>query len=167
MKKLKSLFLLILCGVMFLTFAVGSTGASNSTKKANVKTYGLDDDIYINSTSGNYRIRFTDVTETSNRNQFSDVKADRVIIIEYEYENISYEDSLYVSSLNLKVYDKNNNQLESYPATNTKYGGSVAEGRKTTASIAYALNSDDDYVEIEYYDNMFHSTPDCKVVLRW
>lgn len=164
MKKLRSLFLLLLCGVMFLTFAVGSTG---DTKKANVKTYGLDDNITINSTSGDYRIKFTDVTETSNRNQFSDVEADRVIIIEYEYENISQDDSLYVSSLNFKVYDKDNNQLESYPATNTKYGGSVAKGRKATASVAYALNNDDDYIEIEYYDNMFHSNPDCKVEIRW
>ena len=38
------------------------------------------------------------------------------------------------------MYDKENNKLETYPA-DTKYASSVGTGRKTTASEAYALNS--------------------------
>ncbi len=42
------------------------------------------------------------------------------------------------------MYDKENNKLETYPA-DTKYASSVGTGRKTTASEAYALNSN--YIE--------------------
>ena len=67
----------------------------------------------------------------------------------------------------MKVYDKENNLLESYPADGTKYGSSVGTGRKSNGVGAYALNSDENYVEIEFYDNMFNSSADCKFVLEW
>ena len=86
--------------------------------------------------------------------------------IEYEYENISKEDDLSVSEFNFKLYDKENNQLETYPIT-TKYGTSISKGRKTTASVAYALNSDSNYIELEYYDNMFNDKANCKIVFEW
>lgn len=163
MKKLKSLLLLLLCGIMFLTFAVGSS--SDSPKKS-LERYNINDDIYITNSDGRYRIKITNVSETSYRNSYSDVKADRVVIIEYEYENLTMDDDLYISQyLNFKAYDKDNNELESYPA-DTKYGGSIGKGRKSTASIAYALNNDNDYIELEYYDN-FLKDANCQIILNW
>ena len=161
-RKITSSLLLILVGIMFMVFAVGS-GSGASTDSS---TYKLNDDINVKTSSGEYKLKFTKIYETSERNQFSEKQANRVIIIEYEYENVSKENDLYVSDLEFKVYDKENNQLETYPVT-TKSGGSVSKGRKATGSVAYALNSNSNYVELEYYDNMFNSKPDCKVVLEW
>ena len=175
MKKLKNLFLLLLCSIMFLTFAVGS-GSSNVTTStssdgtqsstSDLATYKLNDDIYVTNNSGKYRVKFTKIYETSDRNQFSDTQANRVVIIEYEYENISLEDDLYISELSFKSYDKENNNLETYPV-NTKYPSNISKGRKTNASVAYALNSDSNYIELEFYDNMFNSKANCKVVFEW
>lgn len=161
-RKITNSMLLILVGIMFMVFAVGS-GTNVST---NASTYKLNDDITVKTNSGDYRVKFTKIYETTYRNDFADQRADRVVIIEFEYENISKEDDLSISDFNFKLYDKENNKLETYPA-DYKSGGSVGKGRKTTASAAYALNSNSNYIELEFYDNMFNSKPDCKVILEW
>lgn len=171
-KKIVNCILLILVGIMFMVFAVGSgtntttstTGSSGST--ANLTTYKLNDDIYVKNNNYEYRVKFTNIYETSDRNQFADQQADRVIIIEYEYENISKEGDLYISDMNFKLYDKDNSQLDTYPAS-IKYPDSISKGRKASASAAFALNNDNNYIELEFYDNMFNSKPDFKVVFEW
>ncbi len=179
--RIKSIIALILVGTLYFTCAVGSssdtttTSTDDSKDKTEAKTteaskaeeYKLNQDIYITNSSGEYRIKFTGVKETSDRNQFADVEADRVIIIDYEYENISLEDDLYISELDFGLYDKDNNKMETYPSTETKAAAAVATGRKTTASVAYALNNSENYVELEFYDNMFNGKSDCKVILEW
>ncbi len=64
------------------------------------------------------------------------------------------------------MYDKQGKVLEEYPA-DYKYPDSIGTGRSATAEMAYALNSDDNYVEIEFYDNMFNSKSDCLIKVEW
>ena len=157
---------------MFLVFAVGSgsdvttSNSGGTASTADLTTYKLNDDIYVKSDSGEYRVKFTKIYETKERNEFSEKTANRVVIIEYEYENISKENDLLISEMNFKLYDKENNQLESYPVS-TKYGNSISKGRKATASEAFALNSDSNYIELEFYDNYFNNKPNCKVAFEW
>lgn len=173
--KIKSLLILLLCGVVYFTFVVGSgsdvTTTSSDTgtqsKTSEVAKYKLNEDIYITNNTGKYRLKFTGVTETSDRNQFSDKVANRVVIISYEYENLTLPDDLFISSTDFKLYDKENNSMETYPAGDVKYASAVGTGRKTTASEAFALNSDSNYIELDYYDNMFNSKADCRVILEW
>ena len=178
MGKTKNLLLLLLCGSFFMMCALGSgtdpdvSNDSNGTEaKTNdqLKTYKLNEDIYITNNSGKYRVKFTSIKETKERNDFTDTKADRVVILEWEYENLTIEEDLLISDmLNFKLYDKDNNKLESYPVVNgTKYGGNVGKGRKTVSSEAYALNSAENYIELEFYDNVWNSKPDCKVIVEW
>ena len=138
----------------------------NSSKSSSLTTYKLNDDILVKNRDGEYRIKFTNIRETSDRNEYSDKQADRVVIIEYEYENISKESDLYISDMCFKIYDKNNIKLETYPVS-VKYPDSISIGRKTTASVAFALNDDTNYLELEFYDNPFNSRSDFKVVLEW
>lgn len=172
--KIKSLFLLLLCGVVYFTFAVGSgtdvtttnTDADTQSSTSEIAKYKLNEDVFITTNSGKYRVKFTNVSETNYRNEFSDKVANRVVIIEYEYENLTLPDDLYISSMNFKLYDKENNILETYPA-DIKYPDSVGTGRKTTASEAYILNSESNYIELDLYDNVFNSKADCRVILEW
>ena len=146
-----------------------SQSKSKSTiteKKKTVKTYTLNEPVTINESSGSYTLTITGITETADRNQFSDVVANRVIIISYSYENTSYENGLYISSVNFKVYDKDNNLLQTYPVL-LKYPQEISVGRKTDATMAYALNNDQNYVELEYYDNVFNSKYDSKFKIEW
>jgi len=174
MKKIRSLIALLVCGILYFMLAVGSSTNVSTSSDSNgtvsqtkeMVTYKLNEDIYITNNNGKYRIKFTGVTETKERNSYSDKQADRVVMIEYEYENMDMNEDLYISEYNFKLYDKDNNSLDTYPVT-IKYPSSVSSGRKGTASAAFALNNDSNYIELEFYDNMFNDKADCKVILEW
>lgn len=170
MKKFTVVFL-ILCSV-FVTGCDSTAETSNQLSSDNnqntveKKIYGINEDVYVKNDSGEYRLKITGVSETDYRNEFSDKVADRVIIISYEYENVSVEDDLYISDYDFNAYDADNNKLETYPA-DIKYGGYVAMGRKASASMAFALNNSSNYIELEFYDSMWNSSSDCIFKLEW
>ena len=157
---MKKILLCLFCGlsIVNLTGCMSDASTSNDGSGSDVnnqvkKSYGLNEDVYITNSNGEYRLRIDKV-------------ANRVIIISYEYENISLNDDLYISSLDFKVYDKDNNILDTYPVT-TEYPTSIGTGRKAKASEAYALNNSDNYIELEFYDNMCNSNSDCVFKLNW
>lgn len=137
----------------------------NTTKE--LATYGLNEDIYVTNDEGKYRIKITGVKETKERNEYSETEAKRVVIVSYEYENISLTDDLYISSMDFKGYDKENNSLETYEVIDYKYPNNISTGRKAAAEMVWALNSDTNYIELEYYDNMFNSSADCIIKIEW
>ena len=70
----------------------------------------LGDTIYITTPSGDYELTFTNAHYIDERNEYSTTMADKVIMLEYEYKNISYEDEymdgLFVcEGVDYKVYD--------------------------------------------------------------
>lgn len=130
------------------------------------ETYKVGDVIQISTYNGSYSFTITGISETSDRNEFSDIQADRVVVIDYEYENIDVPEELYISDMNFKAYDADNNALETYPA-DIKYADSISAGRKTTGQMAFALNNPTNRIELEYFDNMFSSTKDCLIVAEW
>ena len=108
MKKVLVSLVLVL-SLLFLSGCSSNATTSSSsygTSSGNQKTeYGMNQDIYIKNSSGEYRLKITGIRETADRNEFSDTVANRVIIISYEYENISQEDDLYISDYDFKVYE--------------------------------------------------------------
>ena len=169
MRKVK--FLIVLClGIILITGCSSSATVSSSSNEeketTSVKNYGINEDMYVTTDEGKYRLKITGIKETKERNEYSDKKANRVVIISYEYENISLQDDLYVSEMSFKVYDKEGNALETYPVT-YKYADSIGTGRRASAEMAFALNSETNYIELEYYDNMFNSKSDCLIKIEW
>lgn len=130
------------------------------------EVYKIGDVIKVSTSNGSYSLTITGVTETDERNEFSDTKADRVIIVDYAYENIDVDDELYIFESNFKAYDADNNSLETYPA-DIKSADSISAGRKTTGQMAFALNNSTNKIELEYFDNMFNDSKDCLIVLEW
>lgn len=174
MKKFLSVFMcfglilgLVGCGSDAETSKTDSDTEKKEKKKEEKKEYAIGETVNVKTDDGEYNITITGVTETADRNQFAEVEAQRVIIVSYTYENVSYEDDLYISEMNVKAYDKGNTKLETYPASERTYPDSISAGRNTSASMAFALNNDENYVELEYYDNMFNSKSDCKFILQW
>ena len=157
------LFILVGCD----SNAETSNSPSGSTNtESNKKVYGINEDVFVKNDSGEYRLKITGIKETNERNEFSDKVANRVVVISYEYENISMDDDLSIDDWNFKVYDKDNNALETYPV-DVDYSSSVGIGRKSSGSMAYALNNTNNYVELEYYDNMWNSKSDCVFKVEW
>ena len=114
----------------------------------------LGDTIYITTPSGDYELTFTNAHYIDERNEYSTTMADKVIMLEYEYKNISYEDEymdgLFVcEGVDYKVYDGDGYLLETYPVTLTFYQDSVSKNRSSKGSEAFAVIGDQTHYEIE------------------
>lgn len=142
------------------------TANNTSSAEEKVNSYKIGDEITLTNNNGEYKLIITGVEETSERNQFAEKKPNRVIVISYSYENISLSDELYIGSANFKAYDKENYLMDTYPAVLGEYPSSISVGRKAAAKMAYGLDSEENYVELEFYDNMFMDS-DCKIILEW
>jgi len=175
MNKAIRMLLTVIC--LICVCACTSNPSINTTKNSDVqsshiqaenseKIYHIGEQITIDNDNEKYHLTFTAIKETDERNQFTDKQANRVVIISYDYENVSQSSDLHISDFNFKLYDKESVALETYPA-DIKYPQAVSAGRKTSGEVAYALNSNENYIELEYYDNMFSSKSDCKVILEW
>lgn len=147
-----------------------SANMENSIDKKSDKiensSYKLGDTIDITTKKGSYRLRIDGISETNDRNQFSDKRADRVVLIDYSYENIDMEEDLYIFDSHFKAYDKDSNSLETYPVLG-KFAEKVSAGRKTSGQMTFALNNNSNYIELEYYNNMFQSKKDCVIIIEW
>lgn len=178
-----SVFAIIWFGlVTVLGFIVLMFGGSSGTTTSSVTdpqtstaatTYHVGDTIHISNSSGEYEFTITNVYETSDRNEFSDKNPQKVVIMDYEYKNISHEvksgdysnDELYLSDLNFTMYDADGNALEPYPA-DTKGAIGITPGHQTTAQMAWGLSNDKNYIEAEFSDNPILGT-DCKIDIEW
>ena len=114
----------------------------------------LGDTIYITTSSGDYELTFTNAYYTDERNEYSSTLADKVIILEYEYKNISYEnnflDGLFIcEGTHYKVYDGDGYSLEIYPANLPYHQDSVSKNRSSKGSEAFAVIGDQTHYEIE------------------
>ncbi|HFD2030875.1 TPA: DUF4352 domain-containing protein [Clostridium perfringens] len=136
----------------------------NLDNKINEKTeedkrpLSIGETAYINDENGvkSMAITIDNVKLTDERNQFSEKEAEKVVVIEYTYENIADEENLYVFDSNFKVYDASGNVLETYPAGAEKHPQSISKGKKCTANMSFALNNESNNLELEFYDNMFN-----------
>lgn len=139
-----------------------------------IERYKIGDIVRISTEDGDYEICFTSVTEINERNQFAENNPSKVILISYKYENINYNKKLYdgstsneisINAWNLNVYDADGNLLNTYPAT-MNFGNGVTPGHKGTGEIAYGLDNDTNYLEIEYSANLLDSYT-CVFDLEW
>ena len=121
--------------------------------------FGLNETVPMTTTYGDYEITFTDAYFTDERNQFSDTQADKVLIIVYEYKNVSYvpdyTDGLFIcEGLDYKVYGEDGFSLETYPASLPYYQDTVNVGRSSKGSEAFAVVGDQHHFEIELGSNV-------------
>lgn len=135
-----------------------SANESLTDESSNDNGLGLGETFYLKKPSG---VKLMGLTINSaklidDRNQFSDKEANKVVEIEYTYENLGYDENLYVFDSNFKIYDASGNILESYPAGSYKFPQAISRGKKCTASMAFALNDESNNLEIEFYENMFN-----------
>ena len=146
-----------------------SSGDKIITEDDSTKTYSIGDTVTVHTNRGDYSLKFTRVRETSERNEFADENPQRVVILEYEYSNISFDSDVVVSYLYFRPYDKDGNALSQYPDTSVKYTTNISQGKTATASVAYGLNSSDNVITLDFYDITLQSPQksECTFNLTW
>lgn len=132
-------------------------------------TYKIGDTVTVHTNRGDYSLKFTGVRETTERNPYADEKPQRVVILEYEYKNISFDADVVVSYLYFRTYDKDGNALTVYPDTSVKATTNISQGKTATASCAYGLNSSDNFITVDFYDITMQSMnkSECTFNLTW
>lgn len=143
------------------------TNSNQATEENN--TYKIGDTVTVHTNRGDYSLKFTGVRETSERNEYADEKPQRVVILEYEYKNISFDADVVVSYLYFRAYDKSGNTLTAYPDTSIKSTSNISQGKTATASCAYGLNSNENFVTVDFYDITMQSMSkaECTFNLTW
>ena len=107
-----------------------------------------------------FSVSIDKVATTKQRNKYSDVKANKVIVIDYTYNNIDYlEDNLYLFQDYFKAYDSNGEILENYEVIDYKYPKEISKGKKCKAQMVFAYNGKDGKIDLELNDTLFNGKP--------
>ena len=175
-----SIIVVVALIAIILAIAIGSGSDTTTTSDGTVnnqsqqsedskKTYKIGDTVTVHTSRGDYSLKFTGVRETSERNEFADDKPQRVVILEYEYKNISFDADVVVSYLYFRAYDKSGNSLTTYPDISVKQSTNISQGKTATASVAYGLNSNDNVISVDFYDITMESMykAECTFNLTW
>lgn len=104
-----------------------------------------------------YSLTINNIKFIKERNKYSEKKADKVVEIEYTYENMAMDEELFIYDHNFKIYDADNNRLETYPIAGHKFPQLISKGNKCTATMVFALNHDVDSIEAKFYLNPYNS----------
>ena len=122
------------------------------------KVYGLNETWTVD---GLWSLTFTSVTQTEERNQYSDKTPAQVIYLNYDYENIGYQNDLqdlFIGSTSFQIIDSAGEIAETYPLTSTTYPQQIPVGAKCVgAQECIALNNASDNIKIivSLYDNNY------------
>lgn len=76
--------------------------------------YELDDKITVETSDGTFEFRVTGIKETDLRNSVSETSPLRVMIINYEFTNISIDSELSITPYNFVVYDATGAEVSEY-----------------------------------------------------
>lgn len=120
--------------------------------------YQLGDTLELESQTygGNVEVMFTNAYFTDYRNEFEEEQPDKVLVVEYQYTNISFEHEdgfFFCYGLGYDAYGEDGFALTTYPYY-TDYSDSVSIGHSSKGSDSFAVYGDQHHFEIEIGDNV-------------
>lgn len=124
-----------------------SQNKKEETSNQEVKEMVLNQPFIVETDNGNYTLTIEGARATDKRNEFSDIQAKKVAMLDYTYENTSFGQQtgqdLYIDGYAFQVLDDEGNVLGDYPVydenrdpKNTPVGG------KCKASATFAIPTD-------------------------
>ena len=128
----------------------------------------VSDEATLQAQEGNYTLKITKVLEVAPNPKEADApEAESVAIVVYEYTNDDIAHGLVIGNTHFKAYDSKGKELEQYPQKDLFEPSDVGASGTFTASVAFALNNDDDYLKIEYYKDISAKKPDVVFEQEW
>lgn len=131
----------------------GAQDEKNSKKE--IKEMTLNQPLNVETEYGNYILTIEGARETAERNEFSEIQAKKVAILDYSYQNISFgEESgedLYIDEYAFQVLDDEGNVLDSYPVSDgNRMPKDVPVGGKCKASATFAIPTDSKNLNVTF-----------------
>lgn len=160
---------LVLVFVIVLIVALTKSDGNVDNPSASVnETTTEPSEVSFQSQGGNYSVKITTVFESEpDPSTENPPKAERVAVVVYEYKNDGITDGLSISNTHFKAYDKRGRELEVYPQQGLFEPSEIGESGVFTASVAFALNNDNNYLKIEYYNDVTSKKPDATFEQTW
>ncbi len=151
--------------VVIILAVVGITNGDNEKKDP---APVVSDEASLQAQEGNYTLKITKVLEVEpNPKEENPPEAKTVAIVVYEYTNDDIAHGLVIGNSHFKAYDSRGKELEQYPQKDLFEPSEVGASGTFTASVAFALNSDKDYLKIEYYKDISAKNPDVVFEQEW
>ena len=152
--------------ILIIALIVAGVTKDNNNKKEPAP--GVSDEATLQAQEGNYTLKITKVLEVEpNPKEAEPPKADSVAIVVYEYTNDDIAHGLVIGNTHFKAYDSKGKELEQYPQKDLFEPSDVGASGTFTASVAFALNNDNDYLKIEYYKDISAKKPDVIFEQEW
>ena len=154
--------------IVILVIALIVAGVTKDSNNKNDPAPVVSDEATLQAQEGNYTLKITKVLEVAPNPKEADApEAKTVAIVVYEYTNDDIAHGLVIGNSHFKAYDSKGKELEQYPQKDLFEPSDVGASGTFTASVAFALNSDEDYLEIEYYKDISAKKPDVVFEQEW
>jgi hypothetical protein len=129
------------------SFLNSQTQSTENTKNSEVREMTLNQQFNVETENGNYTLTIEGARATDKRNEFSEIKPKKVVILDYTYSNISFgqksNQDLYIDSYAFQVLDDEGNVLGEYPVSDeNRTPKNTPVGGKCQASATFAVPTD-------------------------
>ena len=163
---------IVIAAALIFTFTVAMLKRAPKTLgskiEEGVSLEKVSENVTIVSPEGNYSLKITAVYDAPPESDDENAPpAKRVAVVVYEYTNNDIENGLVISNSHFKAFDKNGNELKQFPQKNLFEPGSIGTDGTHTASVAFALNSDENYIEVDYFNDISSKKPDSVFLKEW
>ncbi len=164
----KKYALIVACFVCLALIIIVTVAVATKSEEETAPSEIVSGEATLQAQEGNYSVKITTVLEAEpDTEEANPPKADRVAIVVYEYTNDDIAHGLAIGNTHFKAYDTNGKELEQYPQRNLFEPSEVGQSGTFTASVAFALNNDENYLKIEYYNDISGKTPDAVFEKEW
>lgn len=166
MNKKTGLIIAIVIGLILIVtlIVVGVTNNNDNKKPVEI----VSGEATLQAQEGNYSVKITKVLEAEPKPKEAEApEAKSVAIVVYEYTNDDIAHGLAIGNTHFKAYDSKGKELEQYPQKDLFEPSEVGKSGTFTASVAFALNNDDNYLKIEYYNDVAAKKPDAVFEQEW
>lgn len=142
----------------YLAAALTNASEEGEQRAAENKIYGIGETWTVD---GLWSLTFNSVAQTDDRNEYSDKTPAQVVLLNYDYENIGYKDTvqdLYISSTSFQIIDANGEIADTYPGNISTYPQETPIGTKCVgAQECIGLNNISDKIKVivSLYDNNY------------
>lgn len=151
---MKKIISLLLVGLMsFGLFGCGAkeekkdTAAKPQTNKKEDKKgipeIKLNETFKVKTERGDYEFIIEGIRETDERNEYSEQKPKKVILLDYNYKNETFNTDLLLDSGAFQLVDDEGNVLDTYPVSDeNREPKAIPVGTKSKGSQGYAIGTD-------------------------
>lgn len=147
---------------------INTSAVKDSQIEIKNKVYSLGEEalIYNKQNKKIGSLKIISVTETTERNKYSQDKPAQVIVIEYEYRNSDSAEELYIhDASHFQVIDALGGIGKSYPNISAKGSVPIPKGSYCKAISHIGLENKSDSIKLNYKFSMFSDKTDISFIL--